>query len=104
MRGKERQRSEGRRERRKVAEVKEEEMEKLGTDEEIRDEASKATWRGGAGRKLGGGRKKKGEGELREVAGKGSPQDGTQRKMWRGGGKTGWCSRSHKRVGKIAKG
>ena len=54
MRGKERQSSEGRRERRKVAEVKEEEGEKLGTDEEIRDEASKeevqVTWRGGAGR------------------------------------------------------
>ena len=76
---------------------------KLGTDEEIRDVASKATWRGGARRNKGGGREKKGEGEHREVAGKGSLQDGTQRKMWRGGGKTGWCSRFHKRHGKIAK-
>ena len=86
-----------------MAEVKGEEREKLGTDEEIRDEASKATWRGGAGRNKGWGREKKGEEEHQEVAGKGSLQDGTQRKMWRGGGKTGWCSRFHKRHGKIAK-
>ena len=86
-----------------MAEVKGEEREKLGTDEEIRDEASKATWRGGAGRNKGGGREKKGEGEHREVAGRGGLQDGSLRKMWRGGGKTGWCSRFHKRHGKIAK-